>query len=95
MNQWLSEDQLQVQELTRRLARERVAQRARDIDRSAEYPEDMFALLKELGLFTLPFPTQYGGANSLLSACVAVEELGHGWRGAYSREHFLLQRSVE
>jgi alkylation response protein AidB-like acyl-CoA dehydrogenase len=72
----LGPDQLEVQNLVRRVARERVAPRAQEIDLKAEYPQDMFDLLRELGLFTLPFPTEYGGADSLLSACVAIEELG-------------------
>lgn len=72
----LGPDQLEVQALVRRVAREKVAPRAQEIDRKAEYPEDMFQLLRELGLFTLPFPLEYGGTGSLLSACVAIEELG-------------------
>ncbi|MDO8280997.1 MAG: acyl-CoA dehydrogenase family protein [Burkholderiaceae bacterium] len=71
----LSEDQRQIQEMVRRVAREKVAPRASDIDRTAEYPQDMFELLRDLGLFALPFPTSYGGTGSVLSACVAVEEL--------------------
>lgn len=72
----LNDDQRQVQALLRRVAKEKVASRADAIDRTAEYPQDMFDLLRELGLFTLPFPERYGGTGSVLSACVAVEELG-------------------
>ena len=72
----LAEDQRAVQDLVRRIARERVAPRADEIDREAEYPHDMVELLRELGLFTLPFPAEYGGSGSTLSACVAIEELG-------------------
>jgi len=71
-----SEDQLAIRELIRRVAREKVAPRADEIDRTAEYPHDMFALLKDLGLFALPFSSSYGGTGSLLTACVAVEEFG-------------------
>ena len=87
MNFALSDDQRQVQELVRRIARERVAQRANEIDRSADYPQDMFELLREIGLFTLPFPVEYGGTGSLLSACVAVEELG---RVCYNTAYLLV-----
>jgi len=76
MNYTLTDDQRQIQDLVRRVARDKVAPRANEIDRTAEYPSDMYALLKELGLFTLPFPAEYGGAGSMLSACIAVEELG-------------------
>jgi len=82
----LNEDQRRIQDLIRRVARERVAPRANDIDRTAEYPEDMFELLKELRLFTLPFPPDYGGTG-MLSACLAVEELG---RVCYNTAYLLV-----
>ena len=71
----LNAEQRQVQELVRRVAREQVAPRANEIDRTAEYPEDMFHLLRDLGLFALPFPAEYGGTGSTLTASVAIEEL--------------------
>lgn len=69
-------EQLQLQDMLRRVASEKVAARANDIDRSGEYPEDIFELLCELGLFALPFPIENGGTGSLVSACIAIEELG-------------------
>ncbi|MFL6678637.1 MAG: acyl-CoA dehydrogenase family protein [Burkholderiaceae bacterium] len=72
----LSDDHKSIRDLIRRVAREKVALRADEIDRSAEYPQDMFELLKSLGLFALPFPAEYGGTGSTLAACVAVEEFG-------------------
>jgi acyl-CoA dehydrogenase len=83
----LSDDHRQIQDLTRRVAREKVAARASEIDARAEYPQDMYALLKALGLFTLPFPPEYGGAGSMLSACIAVEELG---RVCYNTAYLLV-----
>ena len=71
----LNDEQRQVQDTIRRLAAEKVAPRATAIDADATYPQDMFDLLRELGLFTLPFPGEFGGSGSMLSACVAVEEL--------------------
>ncbi|MBN8904247.1 MAG: acyl-CoA dehydrogenase family protein, partial [Rhodospirillales bacterium] len=72
----LSSEQEAVRDLVRRIARERVAPRAAEIDASGEYPQDMFDLLREVGLFTLPYPSEHGGSGSLLSGCIAVEELG-------------------
>lgn len=71
----LNAEQRQVQDMVRRVAREKLAPRATEIDRTAEYPEDMFELLRDLGLFALPFPAEYGGMGSTLTACVAIEEL--------------------
>lgn len=83
----LGDDQRRLQDLIRRVARERVVPRANEIDAKAEYPQDMFDLLKELGLFSLPFPAEYGGTDSMLSACVAIEELG---RHCYNTAYLLL-----
>jgi len=87
----LSDDQLAIQDLIRRIAREKVAPRADEIDRTAEYPQDMFDLLKGLGLFALPFPTEYGGTGDMLAACVAVEELG---RVCYNTGYLLVVQWV-
>jgi alkylation response protein AidB-like acyl-CoA dehydrogenase len=76
MQDEFSAEQLQLKNMLRRVAREKVAPRANDIDRSGEYPQDMFELLCELGLFALPFPEEHGGTGSLVSACIAIEELG-------------------
>jgi alkylation response protein AidB-like acyl-CoA dehydrogenase len=57
----LPDDVKNVQEMVRRVANERVSPRAHEIDRSGEYPQDMFDLLRELGMFTLPFPAEHGG----------------------------------
>jgi len=87
----LNADQIQIQDLLRRVAREKVVQRADEIDLTAEYPHDMFLLLKELGIFTLPFPVEYGGTGSMLSACVAIEELA---RVCYNTAYLLLVQWV-
>ncbi len=87
MSYALNDDQIQIQELVRRVARERIAKRADEIDRSAEYPQDVFDLLRELGLFTVPFPAEYAGTGSMLSACVALEEFG---RVCYNTAYLLL-----
>lgn len=83
----INEEQLQIRNLVRKVAEERVAPRASEIDATAEYPQDMFDLLKELGLFMLPFPKKYGGADSMLSSCIAIEELG---RVCYNTAYLLL-----
>ncbi len=83
----LNEDLTIMQDMLRRVAREKVAPRAAQIDASGQYPYDMFELLKGLGLFTLPFPEEFGGTGSMLSACVAVEELN---RVCYNTAYLLV-----
>lgn len=86
-----TDDQLQIRDLIRRVAAERVAPRADEIDRTADYPQDIFDLLRELGLFTLPFPREYGGTGSQVSACLAIEEFG---RVCYNTAYLLLVQWV-
>jgi len=83
----LGEDQIRIRELVRRVANERVASRAAEIDATGNYPQDMYDLLTELGLFTLPFPEEFGGTGSMLSSCVAVEEFG---RVCYNTAYLLV-----
>src|SRR5881394_2807876 len=72
----LSEEQREIRELVRTLARERVAPRAAEIDKSAEFPWDMVELLREHDLFGLPFDEEHGGTGTgALMVLVAIEEL--------------------
>src|ERR671927_68569 len=72
----LSDDQREIRDLVRTLARERVAPRAAEIDKSAEFPWDMVELLREHELFGLPFEEEYGGTGTgALMVLVAIEEL--------------------
>ena len=72
----LSEEQREIRELVRTLARERVAPRAHDIDKSAEFPWDMVGLLREQELFGLPYEERHGGTGTgSLMLLVAIEEL--------------------
>ena len=61
-------------EAVERLATERIAPRAAEIDRVNEYPWDIKELLAEHGVLMMPFPAAYGGvgASELALAC-AVE----------------------
>lgn len=83
----LSEEQRLLQATIRRAAEDRVRPRAAEIDATATYPQDMFDLLREMGLFALPFPVEHGGAASMVSACLAVEELA---RVCYNTAYLLV-----
>jgi alkylation response protein AidB-like acyl-CoA dehydrogenase len=72
----LSDEQREIRDLVRTLARERVAPRAADIDKTAEFPWDMVELLREHELFGLPFDEEFGGTGTgALMVLVAIEEL--------------------
>ena len=72
----LSPEQREIRDLVRDLARERVAPRAAEIDKSAEFPWDLVELMREHDLLGLPFEEQYGGTGTgALMVLVAIEEL--------------------
>jgi len=72
----LTDEQREIRDLVRTLARERVAPRAAEIDKKGEFPWDMVELFREHELFGLPFEEQYGGTGTgALMVLVAVEEL--------------------
>jgi alkylation response protein AidB-like acyl-CoA dehydrogenase len=65
-----------LQATIRQIAQERIAPRAGEIDRSAEYPQDIRRLLAENDIFGLPFAEQHGGTGTgTLMLQMAVEEI--------------------
>ena len=72
----LSDEQREIRELVRTLARERIAPRAAEIDATAEFPWDMVELFREHDVFGLPFDEQHGGSGTgVLMLLVAIEEI--------------------
>ena len=72
----LTEEHEMLRDAVRVLADERVAPRAADIDKTAEFPEDLRGLLADHDILALPFPEEHGGlGGELLSVCLAVEQL--------------------
>ena len=72
----LSEEQREIRELVRTLARERIAPRAAEIDESHEFPWDVVELYREHELFGLLYDEEWGGTGTgALLALVAIEEI--------------------
>jgi len=72
----LTEEQREVRELVRDLARERIAPRAAEIDASHEFPWDVVELFREHDVFGLFFDEEWGGTGTgTLLALVAIEEV--------------------
>ena len=60
----------------RRIASERIAPRAEEIDRSNEFPRDLWPLLGSQGLLGITVPETYGGAAlGYLAHVIAMEEI--------------------
>jgi alkylation response protein AidB-like acyl-CoA dehydrogenase len=72
----LTDEQREIRDLVRQLARDRIAPRAAEIDESHEFPWDIVDLYREHGLFGLFFDEQYGGLGTgTLLALIAIEEV--------------------
>jgi alkylation response protein AidB-like acyl-CoA dehydrogenase len=72
----LTDEQLEVRELVRALARERIAPRAAEIDASHEFPWDVVELFREHELFGLLFEERFGGSGTgTLLSLVVIEEI--------------------
>src|SRR4029078_12234130 len=72
----LTDEQLEIRELVRTLARERIAPRAAEIDESHEFPWGVVELYREHGIFGLLFDEEHGGTGTgTLLALVAIEEV--------------------
>ena len=65
-----------LRDAVRVLADERIAPRAAEIDRTAEFPWDVKELLASHDILGLPFPEAYGGlGGDLLTVCLAIEQI--------------------
>jgi alkylation response protein AidB-like acyl-CoA dehydrogenase len=66
----------ELQASVRKLAQERIAPRAREIDKTQEYPQDLFELFRDTGLLGLVIPEEYGGSGGgILGLTIAIEEV--------------------
>ena len=72
----LSPEMSELQATVRRLAQEKVKPRAREIDETQEYPQDLFDVFREAGLLGLVVPPEYGGSGGgILGLTLAIEEV--------------------
>src|SRR4249919_4306064 len=73
----LTDEQRELRDLVRQLARERIAPRAAEIDETHEFPWDVVELFRENDIFGLFFAEEYGGLGTgTLLSLVAIEEVG-------------------
>ncbi len=72
----LTQDQRAIQDAARRLARDKIAPNAADVDRTEEYPWHNVAILKDAGFMGMTIPKEYGGQGaSYLDVVTVVEEM--------------------
>ena len=72
----LGEDIDMLRDSVRAFASDRIAPRAAEIDRSDEFPIDLWPEMGALGLHGITVEEEYGGAHmGYLAHCVALEEI--------------------
>lgn len=78
----LTEEQAMIHDLAQKFAREVVAPNAAEFDEKAEFPHDIVAQARELGLMNVSVPGEFGGTGgSVLDLILVAEQLGWGCSG--------------
>src|SRR5438094_5044636 len=78
----LTQDQHEIQGLTREFARAEIEPHAAEWDREHRFPKELFGKLAELGLMGVCVPEEYGGAGAdFLSYILVLEELSRADAG--------------
>ncbi len=78
----LPEELEEFRRLVREIAEEKIAPRAAEIDRTDEWPEDLYRLLVENELMAVGYPEEYGGSGGgSLAFGVLIEELSRASAG--------------
>jgi hypothetical protein len=76
----LSDVQTEIVATVRSFVDKEILPVATELEHADEYPTQIVEGLKELGLFGITIPEEYGGlGESLLTYALAVEELARGW----------------
>src|SRR3954464_536343 len=75
-----TDEQKAITEMVRQFVDEQIIPNAEHYDGADEYPEPIVEQMKELGLFGITVPEEYGGLGlDLTTYCMVVEELSRGW----------------
>ncbi|MBI5904433.1 MAG: acyl-CoA dehydrogenase family protein [Deltaproteobacteria bacterium] len=75
----LSEEQLQVEDMVRNLARKEFAPKAAAVDEESRYPAENMTRLAELGLLGMLYSAEYGGSDAgPVAYSVALREVAGG-----------------
>ena len=78
----LTEEQVQIQELARKFAREEIIPKAAHHDQTGEFPREIVKKAWDIGLMNTHVPAEYGGAGlGVLDGCIITEEFAYGCTG--------------
>jgi alkylation response protein AidB-like acyl-CoA dehydrogenase len=72
----LTDELASLQATVRRFARDKIKPRAREIDQSGQYPQDLFDAFRDADLLGLCIPVEYGGSGAgIFGLAIAIEEV--------------------
>ena len=75
-----TDEQRAITEMVRQFVDEQIIPKAEHYDHEDEFPEPIVEQMKELGLFGVTIPEEYGGMGlDLTTYAMIVEELSRGW----------------
>src|SRR3954471_13722924 len=76
----LTDVQSEILATVRQFVDKEVIPHAQELEHADAYPADIVAGMKEMGLFGITIPEEYGGlGESLLTYALVVEEIARGW----------------
>lgn len=82
MDYFLTEEQQMIRDLARRIAEEKIAPHALEMDETGEFPWEILKVLAESDLFGVYLPEEYGGlGGGVMEQCLVVEELSRACSG--------------
>jgi alkylation response protein AidB-like acyl-CoA dehydrogenase len=99
----LTEDQREILKAVRIFVDEQILPVATELEHKDEYPTQIVEGMKEMGIFGLMIPEEYGGlGESLLTYALVVEEIARGWMSVsgiinthFIVAHLLVQHGTE
>ena len=76
----LTEEQQDLLKLVKEFVDEQIIPVAQELEHADEYPQKIVDQMKEMGIFGLMIPEEFGGlGESLLTYALCVEEIARGW----------------
>jgi alkylation response protein AidB-like acyl-CoA dehydrogenase len=93
----LTDIQQEILSTVRSFVDKEIIPNAQALEHADEYPQEIVDGLKELGIFGLTIPEEYGGlGESLLTYALAVEEIARGWMSVSGviNTHFIVAYMV-
>jgi alkylation response protein AidB-like acyl-CoA dehydrogenase len=94
----LTDIQREILSTVRTFVDKEVIPHAQELEHSDTYPADIVEGMKEMGLFGLTIPEEYGGlGESLLTYALVVEEIARGWMSVSGviNTHFIVAHMIK